>query len=528
MHERTTPHTIFSLEEILSIIFCCYGACTDSSGRPAVDKGTLASLARTCRSFHAPALDVLYSHTDMACLVQTMSSDLWYRDRMTLYFHRPMDPQDWNNFYHYSRRVRILQTWSGFGISKGIYQTLSHPPNNISKIFPKLVGLRVQNTVDHEFISLLVTRNLTSILLSFDEGDDVATNILPSLPSTCPHLRRIKLSGSMRLKVKKTIHATSAYEVLCKIPFLETILCSEVVMSAKILSHIACLSSLKEVDLTLPVYPLEEIESNRNTFPALQKLILSSSTPRSCLQLLESVTSPSLETIHIRASSMFSEEVSRKIYAVLSPFKSLTHITILQYPSGDPPRGYGVYPDLLNPLLNLHNLQHLRMCSESMYSVDDEVLGQMASAWPRLEVLDLWQPKEWPAVPRTTLPGIIPLLRCCPKLHFLGMVFDATQPIADLSTYDTCNSDISLDLDVGISPIADPPLVAAFLSFATPNLRSLIVADTFGMNSILEEDGTKWGQVKQIIGVKTDTRRYSTNPIMLNLQRTLGMLSSLD
>ncbi|KAH7908619.1 hypothetical protein BJ138DRAFT_1157259 [Hygrophoropsis aurantiaca] len=523
--ERTTHHTIFYLQELLSIIFrFCTSA--DYTGKEVLDKGTLASLARTCWSFHAAALDVLYSHTDMGCLVRTMSRDLWARDTVTLYFQRPMDLQDWSHLLHYSRRVRILYTYCGNIIDEGIYLALSHPPDSFSNMFPKLIGLRVENIVHREFISLLITRNLTSISLAFDEGDETATHILPTLPLASPFLRCVKFSRAVHHMIMNTVNATSAHEVLCKLPLLETLLCSsEVVMSAKILSYIACLPALKEVDITLPVYPLQKFASSRNIFPVLQKLKLSSSTPQSCLQLLESVTSTSVEAVQLRASSIFSDEVSQKIVAVLSSFKNLTHITILEHPLGGPPEDYGYYSDALDPLLRLRNLQHLQMCAGSTYSVDDEVLSQIASAWPRIKYLDLWPPEGWGGLYRATLSGIIPLLHSCPNLHFLGMEFDATLPLReDLSTYDTRNSKIPLDLDVGISPILDPPLIAAFLSHVATNLRSLAVNDMFCRGAIYETYEARWKEVGQIVGAETQGSRI----IALSLDRSNGSLSSLD
>ncbi|KAH7908623.1 hypothetical protein BJ138DRAFT_1181626 [Hygrophoropsis aurantiaca] len=520
--ERTTHHTIFSLQEILLIIFrFCTCADRRDGEKQVTDKGTLVSLARTCWSFHAPALDVLYSDTNMVRLVQTMSRNLWYIDLRELCFQRPMDLQDWNIFLHYARRVRILRTFGGFEMSATIFQTLSHPPNNFSNIFPRLVDLRVGNPVHHEFISLLLTRNLTTILLPFIEGDEIATNILPTLPSVCPYLRHIELSRSEYQLIRGTINSPGAYEVLYKLPLLETLLCPDVVMSRKILSHVACLPSLKVIDINLPMDPLEEFGSNRNTFPVLQRLEISSPTPQSCLQFLESVTSSSMDAIHLRTFGMFSEEASYDILVALSSFTSLTHITILECHAEKD----GIYRGGLDPLLHLHNLQQVWVCSDSTYSVDDQMLSQMASAWPRIEYLYLWPPDGWETDPITTLPGIIPLLQRCPNLHFLGTTFDATLPIhADLFTYDICSSKTPLDLNVGHSPIVDPPAIAAFLSHMAPNLRALAAQDMSCEDETCEAHKAKWGQVGQIIGIESE--HWRVNTFMFDCIR--GSLSSLN
>lgn len=65
-------HSCLRIPEILSIILDHLGWV---SGRP---QETFALLARTCRLFHAPALDRLYrSVFGLAPLIMTMPEDLW-------------------------------------------------------------------------------------------------------------------------------------------------------------------------------------------------------------------------------------------------------------------------------------------------------------------------------------------------------------------------------------------------------------------------------------------------------------------
>ncbi|KAH7912434.1 hypothetical protein BJ138DRAFT_788829 [Hygrophoropsis aurantiaca] len=507
---RTTHHPIFSLEEVFSIIF---RYCATPSGSPCTtlqivdygalhsDYGTLASVARTCRSFHEPALDVLYSRVDIACLVQCLPQDLWYKDEsLVLHFRRTMELQDWDHFLRYSRRVRTLSINPPFAINQNIFQALSHPLTNGSEIFPRLVDLEVIGLTNHDFASLLLTRNLTSLSIFFIEGDAIATNIIPSLSSTCPSLRRIKLARSGQYISNETVGAIC--EVLCKLPLLEDVDCPRILASDQVLSHLACLPSLKQLSIALPAYLPEKTGNSGTIFQTLRKLSLSSSEPQSCLQLLESVTSPCVESIVLSTAEVFSTEISRKLFTSISSHQSIMRIIITERSWSALPENYGIYLNILDPLLHLHNLQHLRLSSASTYSVDDATLSKMASAWPHLESLRLWPPKKWEAEARITLPGIIPLLQCCPKLCFFGTAVNAALPIADVSAYSACNHS-KISLDVGASPILDPASVAAFLSCVMPNLGFISALDTSNMRPSLRAYGTRWKQVKAIIGIAT-------------------------
>jgi F-box-like len=59
-------HRSLSIHEVLLSVFSI------------CDLETLKALARTCRTFHEPALDVLWEHQDdFLTLLKTMPSDLW-------------------------------------------------------------------------------------------------------------------------------------------------------------------------------------------------------------------------------------------------------------------------------------------------------------------------------------------------------------------------------------------------------------------------------------------------------------------
>ncbi|KAH7917415.1 hypothetical protein BV22DRAFT_1100914 [Leucogyrophana mollusca] len=495
-------HPIFSLEEILSIIFRYCGSRKSSSGREELDSGTLASLAKTCRSFRNPALDVLYSDTDMACLVRCMPKDLWVirsiRDHVFLNFQRVMEQEDWDLFLSYTCRVRRLRTRSSYAVNSEIYCALSHPPAN-STMFPKLVHLNCGPEAPVEFLLHLIKPILISLSLRFKSGNAIFSDILLSLPSKCPNTRNLKISRSgPRIDEDTT---KSILDVVCALPRLQVLWSVEIVLSEKTLSHLAYLPSMTLLEARIPAYPLKEFQKGSGAFRALRRLHLSSLTLGSCIQVLESVASSCISDIHLFVDDGSRDDDLQKAFSLLSAFQNITHLVIIEHarkPSAVP-NNYIIDLDMLSPLLRLCNLEHLRLCTQSIFCLDDKDVEKMAFAWPRLELLDLWRKGGWRSGSQITLPGLIPLLQCCPNLQYLGIVVNATTPTAVHSAYDVCTTS-KISLSVGDSPIDNPTEVADFLRRIMPNVQHISTWDAFltGIAQAKEYEA-RWKQVRELV-----------------------------
>ncbi|KAJ6531420.1 hypothetical protein DFH09DRAFT_1409469 [Mycena vulgaris] len=67
-----------------------------------------ASLARTCKFFQDPALDILWSFQEgPRNIFHCMPDDLW-RDMSRVEMRRPLVPDDWERVLTYSRRVKTF------------------------------------------------------------------------------------------------------------------------------------------------------------------------------------------------------------------------------------------------------------------------------------------------------------------------------------------------------------------------------------------------------------------------------------
>jgi hypothetical protein len=80
----------------------------------------------------------------------------------------------------------------------------------------------------------------------------------------------------------------------------------------------------------------------------------------------------------------------------------------------------------LKPLFNFRNLAVVSLSHTGGVDLDDEVVLNMACAWPQLESLSLPSDCNYRISPRLTLEGVYAFAKHCPRLQFLAILFDAT------------------------------------------------------------------------------------------------------
>lgn len=136
----------------------------------------------------------------------------------------------------------------------------------------------------------------------------------------------------------------------------------------------------------------------------------------------------------------------------------------------------------LRPLLQLRDIEHVDFSLGWQWDLDDSLLDDIVQAWPKLEVLILdphggWRPDER----RITLRGLSAIVRGCPRLESLGVVFDVTPleentAAASPSKWNTTLEHLVVgQTSLGSDESADSTLaIAAFLSGLCPNLRSIV------------------------------------------------------
>ncbi|KAH7890184.1 hypothetical protein F5I97DRAFT_1949410 [Phlebopus sp. FC_14] len=80
-----------------------------------IGKATLASLARTCRAFHEPALDALWMKLDLLDpVIQLLPRRMWTKRYHPLLIRVFMREKHWLTFRKYASRVKSVRApcWS--------------------------------------------------------------------------------------------------------------------------------------------------------------------------------------------------------------------------------------------------------------------------------------------------------------------------------------------------------------------------------------------------------------------------------
>ncbi|KAG1758050.1 hypothetical protein EDB19DRAFT_1901553 [Suillus lakei] len=123
--------------------------------------------------------------------------------------------------------------------------------------------------------------------------------------------------------------------------------------------------------------------------------------------------------------------------------------------------------NFLQPLYRLL-LTHVDLASFNMCYLDDDDLYVLSDAMPQLQSLFLGTLSYWKTPPRASLSGVATVLRNCPVLIGLGLVFSCSLGQLDFE-FLPVNRSITI-LNVRVSPPYNNHAVAYFLSRSLPNL----------------------------------------------------------
>ncbi|KAH7922679.1 hypothetical protein BV22DRAFT_1197245 [Leucogyrophana mollusca] len=482
-------HNCLLITEILQAIFSSLepttSRMTSNFGGDHQDLGetrrSLSFLARTCRAFYEPAMDVLYAELGtLDPLVRGLPTDLWDMDATTrfLTFKRRFTNEDFLKLRRNAQRVRILGSVSNLG-QKLVWNIDYEAMFAISgfcvgsRSLTLCSGLR-ELTWDESrlgfspFLEIFLAPSLTSLRLrghwprSF--GDFL-------LHAKCPSLKIFDGSGM--------VISTTFSTAICHWQQLEHL--HTRVLTNQAMHHLASLPSLRHlaIDLDPHIFQYSTVR-----FPAtLESFRLHSvAIPVSAMFLEHLQLSPrQVEIISdLQAPAITMQNLFTALVSHLAPeyLQTLAFSSYQRKVTGHAPP-YIFSFQTIAPLLSFSRLQHLELDTFCTSYIDDDALGHMASSWPRLEILRLGVTYIYDAagamLPKATPRGLGLVLQRCPNLHDLGLAFDATlvEDSSSMHLGNICNRRIAR-LHVGNSPLNDPRAVAAFLSSVMPSLLHVV------------------------------------------------------
>ncbi|KAI6018370.1 hypothetical protein EDC04DRAFT_453299 [Pisolithus marmoratus] len=491
-------HPCLSVDEILRLIF----GFIDDRG------STLCALARTCRTFHEPAMDLIWETltTFEPVLLNLPSARILSTEDRCLTLSRPLSDNDWNVVRRRSSHVRRLHTFVDlephylYAVPPW-FSFLTSPPDS-SFLFPQLRVLSIEaeyiNMDDAEelhteiqahlrYLHLLLRPHLSALRFHIP-GLFYPHLDLPSIPVLCPNLRILNIvTPNYEWDGLPTPHETaypfsSVVSELCNLEFVESDM-----TSWDLLSSLSQAKALRKLSVRLPrelgIGP--ECPSG-DIFPQLRTLDIRASSLASCTDLFHWISLHQVTEIDINCL-VFEDDIDA--------FQALVDMTSL-IPSRCKPleffwfrfsvlptavKTYPTWPRLiLEPYHVCHHLRVIALETSLSITLADNDLEDLVMSWPHLEVFHLFQRDMNPPPVHLTLRGVTALLCHCRKLTHFTLMFDATRVPEDAAQLAPETLPTVTYMGVDGSPVSQSSDVAAYLSILMPLLESI---------GVREEDG---------------------------------------
>ncbi|KAJ7089912.1 hypothetical protein C8R44DRAFT_957724 [Mycena epipterygia] len=437
----------------------------------------LAALARTCTTFHDIALDALwwYQYT-IVNLIRCMPADLWdtvlvHGTDATLRLSRPIVASDWTRLLHYSHRIKNLTCGD-------------HPMYpNLSEVFERLrLGVPGDDllpnletlTWDHyggihpSHIHLFLGPRIRAIHLGYCDPDTEEA-VLPILARRVPTLRSVVINIlQLEIGENRHPHVSAFLQALSRV---RSIMVSNGTLDAAALLHLGQLTTLEKLNIILPDSMSFPGINDGTLFSNLQAVALHIGSVELLTTFMQTWAKPPITSIELSSTAYPAPEAFEEIYTLLAArcaHESLRSLTLQVFEAPPNATDLSIHSGTsFQHLFCFANLVSLSITALIKLDLDDEMITDMARAWPQLEKLEI---STYPFHrPRSTLLGLHALAQHCPRLRKLEMLFNASI-VPPPPTPSDCRLVV---LEVSRSPIADALPVARFISAIFPHVREV-------------------------------------------------------
>ncbi|KAG2033853.1 hypothetical protein BDR03DRAFT_653583 [Suillus americanus] len=448
----------------------------------------LAVLARTCRKFKEPALDILWKDIiGFKPLILCLPEGVVNTDRKNLTLKRPLLAGEWSLIDQYARRVHSFTVNSPQldMIDNHLMQMLMSAPSPTS-LFPNLRSLRWYDDREHFFPLLRTflgsTITLMEVGFASESPSSALSALLSSLASRCPSIRELGCGciGDSPESSDAILESLSGLRELCRLN-IETLRPREFL-------RLASLPALKSLRFG---YDTHEMQSNSTPiiFPQLEEVDLTVSSLPDVEHFLKRVRLPSCRsaTVFIRYDyrdlnhavvpydPLYIPDLIVSLSECLSPALEKLHVNNFTDIKKDIISGhsYVLGFNAVAPLLPFNRLTGIRLDWLCTSAIDDASLKILAQSWPQLEQFHFGGAARWVVPPSMTFTALVHLIQHCPRLHTVQMSFCATPVDYDNDPFffETLPNEKITTLFVGMSPISAPRTVAYMLLRLLPKLE---------------------------------------------------------
>ncbi|KAF7351887.1 hypothetical protein MVEN_01150400 [Mycena venus] len=475
-------HPALAISEILYLIFSHFSHRDDSC--------VLSILARICKTFRDPALDLLWANQDglvnlLLCMPQdvfdtpelngeriraakrgTFRSTEGFDVQMCL--ARPLVESDWHRVSCYAPRVKslVFTDEARQMVSEILPSLITCVPRFL---LPNLETLRWGHSRrDLHYIRLFLGPKLTTLHASFDPS---ITNLslFSTLKHICPELMNISIHFWDESDAAD--HTFSAF--ITALSHVETLTTDCTITSKALVAHLPTFRSLSLANLPRIVTPLP-------TASQLRSVTLGPLYPYLANAFLNSSRFPEMEDICVTFNNNTLAKTISDFFLALAASCSPTSLALIRVDQG-PNDFYDSGPNEMDPyvisanslqiLSHFRNLESFRLTTPTGLDADDDSVGDLARSWPHLRDLSL-KAVYPPTHQRTTLRCLDTLASHCPDLSQLTISLDARQIPSITGVRQT-----SLErLEVRYSQISSAQPVAAYLSALFPRLKMVQVS----------------------------------------------------
>ncbi|KAG2741626.1 hypothetical protein P692DRAFT_20851203 [Suillus brevipes Sb2] len=395
---------------------------------------SMVALATTCRTFHEPAMDFLWTDLDgieplLGCVTRLhaviypigtkVGSDwLFHSSAWSLQDITPLNEQEASLFLHHAVHTCV---------------------------FPKLQSLHWK-TSTNRYLNLFLSPTLRRCSIPvIDSG-------LTRITTHCAALKDLfvmsfsRTTGYERSLLSDSVHLCTQLENLC---------CPELDWEAW--RHLSTLSTLQNLAVydwfsaTHSAWSLKPDLENLSPFLNVKSLSFVIEGAGCIIAIMKHSVFPSLEKFSGFSGVMSSAEAEQLLCA-LSQCKACQTMEciIIQLSSGRPLDLPGSTLTPTMQLLCFAQLQTLTLhLPDSSIYIDDDLLFKAASSWPHIRILQIEGPYHNSAA--ITFHGLFAAFRHCPHLHTLQFLIDSVNIDVDI-----------LDL-TATSLIADAKAVACII-----------------------------------------------------------------
>ncbi|TFK36896.1 hypothetical protein BDQ12DRAFT_608820 [Crucibulum laeve] len=517
-------------------------------------KRSLSRLARTCRAFSEPALDILWRDLDsLVPIIGLFPNNLLKKARRPgLGLAKTPREEDWNVIIRYSERIhRLTYDETSNNVAASIFPILEeHRPRTY--ILPRLEELtwKVETPAGLDRCALFLNPDLRVINLEIGTKFSQLNHFLADMSS------RTKLTGFSFISPTSLPDAFT--ELLLRQDALEkVVLVAPGALSPGVGRWSASLPRLKQLQLDLTgrsmiavegffdelrprsgdstpssvgstdsgVFSGEELDfsdirksalrltgdlSSKGSFTQLRRLHLTGDVsniavfvkhlecPLTQLDLV--IEDPPDNADWQDLCGLMCERFGESLQSLrITATNSSKFMDLVRSTSRAEPASSRLSLEHLTSLSSLTRLD-IDLPESVIFTAAD--IESLAKACPNLEIVRLCPLARFPqnlGPPKISLEDLAPLMRNCKYLHTLSIAFHAKQGTAEILKERSASSPSLLRLHVGHSWINEPLQVSVLLSHLTPRLETVKWFQEKNRPGFIEANANSWQMVSNTL-----------------------------